>query len=77
MSFACETCKTKYPFKETAELCCTDRGGCGKKDTPAAVLTYVCGDSVKDGKWWFCKECRHKKMSAWRTAKVIEGEDWD
>jgi len=31
--------------------------GCGKDETPNAVLTNVCGETIHDGKIWYCKDC--------------------
>jgi len=60
-SYRCSKCKNNYKFKETAILCCTDRNGCGKKDTPNSIITSQCGETITNGKWYFCKSCQMKK----------------
>lgn len=72
----CSKCGKRYHYEETAKLCCTNRGGCGKKETPNAVITHVCGETVRDGKWYFCRSCQRKKQNSWRTANIVyEKED--
>ena len=67
----CKKCKCRYHYEESARLCCTDKGGCGKKETPDSVITSVCGETISNGKWYFCKSCQRKKQNAWRSAKLI------
>lgn len=66
----CERCGRRYPYEETAYLCCRKRYGCGI-EISNGIVSRVCGESIKDGKFWFCKSCQSKKMRNWRTAKVM------
>lgn len=66
--YTCSKCNTHYRLQETAELCCIEKGGCGKKATPNQITTHVCGETISNMKWYFCKSCQRKKQNAWRTA---------
>lgn len=69
-NFRCSICNERYPYKETANLCCRDRSGCGAKSDPNSILTSVCGKTISNGKWYFCKSCQRKKQNAWRTVRL-------
>ena len=56
----CKTCGKRYSYVETAQLCCIKKG-CGKVISPNSILSDVCGETIDDGKWFFCKKCRSKK----------------
>jgi len=34
MAEKCKQCGRMYPYKEMTMICCIDRGGCGKDQTP-------------------------------------------
>lgn len=58
----CKKCKRRYHYIETASLCCSKRGGCGQLQDPFGIISDECGETVKDGKWYFCKSCQRKKQ---------------
>jgi len=70
----CKKCNSRYHYEETAILCCTKQG-CGKEETKYNILTSVCGKTISNGKWFFCKSCQRLKQNAWRTAIIKKGED--
>jgi len=55
----CGQCKRQFALKETAKLCCTDMG-C-KKQTTNGVLAHVCGVTIHDKRFYFCKDCTKKR----------------
>jgi len=71
MTHKCQKCNANYRHPETAYLCCRERGGCGKKETPQCIITHVCGETINDGRYYFCKSCQRKKQNNWRTASII------
>jgi len=46
----CKVCTKQFHFKETADLCCTKKG-CGFVESPKAIITNVCGETVQDGRF--------------------------
>ena len=65
----CSKCKRKYPYEETAFLCCREKNGCRAKATPKSIITHVCGETVKNGKWYFCRSYVIYVVTGYREMK--------